>query len=85
MKRKPIQLAKVTNPTGRIDVAAYRVAERVLEQLERERGIAGLRDHFLPVIEGAIVDSLPARNLINEIPEEVQAIFHVWLENRRRL
>lgn len=76
------RLTTVTNPRGRLDVAAYRIAERILVTLEG-RGVRGIREHLLPVIEAAIVDTLPGRDVMNEIPPELQAIFHVLMENRR--
>lgn len=82
MRRRRRQLAAVSNPRGRLDVAAYRIAERVLLTLER-RGARGLCEHLLPVIEGAIVDTLPGRDLTKEIPPELQAIFYACMENRR--
>lgn len=79
------QLSKVTDPRGRLDVAAYRIAERMLSGLESQRGLRGLRENLLPVIEAAIVDTLPARNLVDEIPQELQAILHVYMQNGRLL
>lgn len=79
------QLAQVTDPRGRLDVAAYRIAERVLMRLESQRGLRGLVENLLPVVEGAIVDTLPGRNLMDEIPQELQAILHVYMQNARLL
>lgn len=83
--KKRRQLAQVTDPRGRLDVAAYRIAERILSQLESQRGLRGLRENLLPVIEAAIVDTLPERNLVDEIPQELQAILHVYMQNARLL
>lgn len=71
------QLATVTDPRGRLDVAAYRIAERVLLQVESQRGLRGLCAEFLPIVEAAIVDTLPER-----MPQELQAILHVCMQNR---
>lgn len=83
--RRPRNLSQVTDRRGRLDVAAYRIAERLMERMERERGIAGLREHLLPVVESAIVDTLPGGNLLDQIPEELRAIFHVCMQNSGRL
>jgi hypothetical protein len=63
-----------------VDVAAYRIAERVMQHVERERGLTGLRDRLLPIVERAITDALPRRNVI---PVELLAILNVCLDNRR--
>jgi hypothetical protein len=84
MKQR-IALGKVSDPTGRLDVAAYRIAERALEMMERQYNLAGLREHLLPCVESALVETLPTRNLMNEIPQELQAILHVVMQNRRLL
>lgn len=75
-------LAQVSDPAGRVDVAAYRTAERLLERWERHSGLAGLRENFLPIIEQAILGcDLPAY----EIPPEVRAIINFLEQNRRAL
>ena len=84
MRRRRIPLTQVSDTRGRLDVAAYKIAERVLLNLEN-RGARGLRQHLLPVIEGAITDTLPGHNLMDEIPPELQAIFYACMENRRIL
>ena len=70
MKKKRT-LANVKNRQGRIDVALYRIADRLMERLETQHGAAGLREHVLPVIEQAIAQYIPAENLI---PRELQAL-----------
>jgi hypothetical protein len=82
MKRPKIQLAKVKNATGRVDVAAYRIAERLMEKLERERGLVGIRERLLPIVENAIQESLPIGNVL---PAELLAILNVCMDNRGRL
>lgn len=84
-KRKPMQLARVADPTGRVDVAAYRAVEALLARMERERGLAGLRENLLPLIEPVIVGALPNRNVLRNITPELQAIWAVFQQNRGRL
>jgi hypothetical protein len=60
-------LTNVPNPAGRLDVAAYRIAERIMEQLEERRGVRGLREHLLPLVESAIQDSLPSIPISKEM------------------
>ena len=83
--RQRRKLSKVTDPRGRLDVAAYRIAERILSQVESQRGLRGLVENLLPVVEEAILDTLPGRNLVDEIPQELQAILHVYMQNARLL
>lgn len=85
MKKPGVSLAKVIDPTGRVDVAAYRVAERVMQYLERNHQVAGLCEYLLPVVEDALREALPGRNLIAEMPPELQAIFQVCMRNSGRL
>jgi hypothetical protein len=80
-RKKPVQLAKA-DPAGRVDVALYRVVERFMEQAERERGLVGVREHLLPIIENAIQClDLPQW----EIPPEVKALVKLAEQNRGRL
>ena len=52
-------------------MAAYRTAECLLEQWEKQSGLTGLCQNFLPIIERAITGlELPKY----EIPPEVRAI-----------
>lgn len=69
--RKPTSLARVRNRQGRVDVLMYQLADRWLEQLEVERGLAGLRERMLPVVEAAIVARVPAGNMI---PRELRKL-----------
>lgn len=77
MKTKRIKLANVANVTGRVDVAAYRIAERLMANLERQ-GAVGLRERLLPIVEQAIAQNVPKR-----IPAELLAIVQVFMDNRR--
>jgi hypothetical protein len=80
-KKKPVKLAQV-DPAGRIDVALYRVVERLMEQAERDRGLVGMREHLLPIVERAIhYFDLPQC----QIPPEVKALVKFAEQNRRRL
>ena len=84
-RRKPMQLARVADPTGRIDVATYRAIERLMGRLEEERGLVGLREKLMPLIESAIVGALPGRNLLAEVTPELQALWSIFEQNRGRL
>lgn len=77
---KRTRLSEVTNPQGRVDVALYRIADRVMMRLETQQGLTGLRENFLPIIERAIVQNIPAENLI---PPEIQAVLSVLNQGRR--
>ena len=79
MKGKRKSLRDVTNATGRVDVALVRIAERVMERLEREQGILGLREHLLPVVEQATAHQIPA---VNMLPRELFAIIRVCEANK---
>ena len=67
------------NPQGRIDVLAYRLAERCMEQMEAERGLAGLRQAMLPLVETVIAERFPA-----EMPQEFQGLLAAFGEHLRR-
>lgn len=75
-------LADVRNPEGRLDVLLYQIAGRWIDHLERERGLVGIREHVLPLVEEMIRENLPSRNVI---PREVGAALKVYQSNRRRL
>lgn len=83
-RRKPMQLARVADPTGRVDVAAYRAIEKLMERLEKERSLVGLRENLMPLIESAIVGCLPHRNVLRAITPELQALWSVLQQNRGR-
>ena len=85
VKRKPMQLAQVADARGRVDVAAYRIVERLMERIEQERGLVGVRENLLPLIEAAITRSLPRENLLKTVPPELRAILTVIGQNRGRL
>jgi hypothetical protein len=51
-------------PQGRIDVFLYRMAERGLEQFEREHGLIGYRDRILPIVEQLLLQYMPAHNVL---------------------
>lgn len=68
------RLNNVRNPQGRADVLFYRLAERLMGQLEAQQGITGLREHVLPLIEELIADRMPAANVI---PRELQALMNI--------
>lgn len=74
-------LSKVTDPQGRIDVLLYQFAGRMMERFERDRGLVGIRENLLPLIEEVIVQNLPRRNVI---PREIQAFLKVCELNRGR-
>lgn len=81
MRKQRIRLSNVADPQGRVDVALYRVASRVIDRLEAEQGVAGLREHVLPILEDAISQHIPAENLI---PRELRALIKVCELNRGR-
>ena len=82
MKRRHIALASVGDPTGRLDVLLYQIVSRVVDQVERDHGLAGIREHILPIVEEAIVAHVPGRNLI---PQEIAAVLKVCEMNRGRI
>lgn len=77
--RRTIRLADVPDRQGRIDVALYRIADRLVNRLEREQGVVGLRENLLPIVEDAIRAHVPAENLI---PREIQALLKICELNR---
>lgn len=82
MTRKKTRLAEVANPEGRLDVVLYQVAARVMERLERDKGLVGLRDYLLPIVEDAIVEHIPGHNLL---PREISAIAKLIELNQGRI
>ena len=77
MKRRT--LTNVPDPQGRLDVLLYQFVARAADRLERERGIVGLREHLLPVVEEVILAHVPQRSLI---PRELAAVLKVCEANR---
>lgn len=73
-------LANVRNPEGRLDVLIYQIAGRLIDQLERERNLIGIREHVLPLVEQVIRANLPRHNVI---PPEISAALKVYQLNRR--
>lgn len=80
MKRKQT-LAQV-NPEGRLDVLLYQFVGRLMDRAERDNGVTGFREHLLPIVEQAITQNLPGKNVI---PPELAAALKVYQANRRRL
>jgi hypothetical protein len=68
------RLSNVPDRQGRLDVLLYEVMNRAAERLERERGLVGIREHVLPIIEKAILQNVPGCNLI---PRELQELIKV--------
>lgn len=79
--RKTPGLAQVSNPRGRVDVALYRIAERVMEKLETEQKFIGLRENLLPIVEDVISQNFPAKTML---PREVEAVLEVFRLNANR-
>lgn len=80
--KKRRNLAQVTDPAGRLDVLLYQLVGRVVDRLEQEQGVTGLREHILPIVEDAIVQRVPGHNLI---PREISALLRVCELNRGRI
>lgn len=70
------------NPQGRLDVLLYQLAQRWMEQIEAERGLVGLREHLLPMVEKTIVSRVPAENLI---PCELRSCLMLLEQNLRKI
>lgn len=79
--RKNRSLARVADPQGRVDVLLYQLVNRGMERIERERGVIGLCENILPIVERFIVQHVPERNLF---PEDLAAIFRICEMNRRQ-
>jgi hypothetical protein len=79
---KDSRLSKVTNREGRLDVLLYEIAGRMMDRLERQQGLTGIRENLLPIVEQAIAASVPGHNLI---PPELRAFLKVYEMNRRPL
>jgi hypothetical protein len=76
------RLANVSEKQGRVDVALYRMADRVMERLERDQGLLGLRENILPIVEDFILRNVPARNLI---PQEIAAVLKICQLNQAHM
>jgi len=63
-------------------VLLYQIVGRVIDRVEREQGLAGLREHILPLVEDAIVARVPGHNLI---PRAIAAVLRVCELNRGRI
>ena len=84
--KRPVQLATVANPAGRVDVALYRIAERFMHNLERDRGLAGVCENLLPIVEDAIIGAVPQGNIIPpEIQDDLRRLWQLFEQNRGRL
>lgn len=79
MKRRTRLSDFVEDPSGRVDVALYRMADRVIHKLETEQGVAGLREHALPILEDLILKNVPAENMI---PAEIRALLNICRLNQ---
>jgi hypothetical protein len=77
---KSQSLSKVTNREGRLDVLLYEAAGKLMDRLERQNGLTGIREHLLPIIEQAILEGVPGRNVI---PPELRPLFRVYALNNR--
>jgi hypothetical protein len=68
------------NPQGRVDILFMGLCGRLCEQIERDRGIVGLRENILPLIERTVVPRLPQYNVF---PKDLQPLLRVYLQNSR--
>jgi len=73
-------LRNVAHRQGRLDVLLYQLAERWMAQVEVERGLVGLREYLLPIVEKTIVNRVPAENLI---PSELRSCLMLLDQNLR--
>jgi hypothetical protein len=78
---KQQSLSRVTDREGRLDVLLYEAAGRLMERIERQQGLTGIRQHLLPIIEQAILESVPGRNVI---PVELRPLLRIYALNNRR-
>ena len=78
--KKRIPLCEVENASGRVDVALYKIAQRILASTERERGIRVLQEHLLPLIEDAISERFSPRPL----PPELMRVLRMMEANCSR-
>lgn len=58
------------DPTGRLDVALYRLCtEHVLPLIEQRTGLQGLAAQLAPYAEAMIADTIPARSILPNPPK----------------
>lgn len=61
---RPLPHAQKTfDPTGRVDVLAFRLIMRGLENFERNRGMQGLSEKLRPAVEAVVSELLPSKPL----------------------
>jgi hypothetical protein len=70
-----------SDPRGRLDVLFYQLAQRLMEGIERERGITGLQENLLPIVERIAKDKFPSKRIITP---EFSALFRLYQQNARR-
>jgi len=80
-KVKPEDLRNVVNPRGRVDVMAYRLAERFTNNLQEQHGFKGVWDNIEPHVQELVRRGFSGL----EIPGELKSLVNILMDNRDKL
>lgn len=80
-KPKPEDLRTVTDAKGRVDVMAYRLAERFVNSFADSHGVQGVWNNIEPHVQDLIRSGLAGV----EVPGEVKAIMGILVDNREKV
>lgn len=62
----------MSDTRGRVDVLFTQLVEYILTEVERERGIKGLNEKLMPLINSAVLPKLPKCNLFDLTVDDIQ-------------
>lgn len=74
-------LRNIPNPKGRVDVMAYRLAERFTNHLQDKHGLVGIWDNIEPHVQDLVRKGFSGV----EIPGEIKGLLNILVDNKDRL
>lgn len=79
--RKKEDLRNVANPKGRVDVMAYKLAERLTNHLQDTHGYKGIWDNIEPHVQDLVKKGFSGI----KIPGEVKALINILGANQDKI
>lgn len=74
-------LRNIPNPKGRVDVMAYRLAERFTNHIQETHGLKGIWDNIEPHVQDLVKKGFSGI----EIPTEIKSLMNILVDNKDKL
>lgn len=72
---------ETVNPSGRVDVLAYRSVQKLAEHIEKTNGIVGIWDAVKPHVNDVIVNNISGM----DIPTEARVLLAILQANYKKI